>query len=122
MLRILACCVLASALLACGSRRQPAPPPIYAGRTYGVSPHQGGGVAPQPGMTPPGGGGAPPQLSQDPRTALNQIDEYLRRQGYARVGPAIRNENLPTNGVIAYGVEVQAHLCYTIVALAQPAA
>jgi hypothetical protein len=34
----------------------------------------------------------------------------------------VRNQNLPTNGVIAYGIDAQAQLCYTIVALAAPGA
>lgn len=112
MLRYVAILLLAALLGACGvSPRRP----IYAGHTYGTNPQ--GGPA---GVGGQGGGAA--QVSSDPRTALDQIDAYLQQQGYTRVGPAVRNQNLPANGVIAYGIDAQAHLCYTVVALAHQGA
>ncbi len=59
-------------------------------------------------------------MSQDPRQALEQVEAFLTQQGYARTGPAVRNTNLPANGVIAYAIEAQQGACYTIVAIAQP--
>ncbi len=110
MLRHLGIIAFVAILGACGAspRRQ-----LYAGQTYGPG-QQGTGTGPATG------GQASAQLSDDPRAALNQIDQYLQQQGYTRVGPAVRNQNLAVDGVIAYGVDAQQHLCYTIVALAQP--
>jgi hypothetical protein len=64
-----------------------------------------------------GGGGT--GVSQDPREALEQVEAFLTQQGYQRTGPAVRNTNLPANGVIAYAIEAQQGVCYTIVAIAQ---
>lgn len=113
MLRQLGFLALVITLTACGvsPRRN-----VYAGQTYGAGPQAGGGVT----GGQPGGAPAGPQVSSDPRAALDQIDGYLQSQGYTRVGPAVRNQNLEVNGVIAYGIDAQAHLCYTVVALAQP--
>jgi hypothetical protein len=59
-------------------------------------------------------------VSNDPRQALEQTEQFLTQQGFARTGPAVRNANLPVNGVIAYAVDGQPGACYTIVAIAQP--
>jgi hypothetical protein len=69
-----------------------------------------------------GGGGGGGGVSADPRQALEQVEAYLTSQGYARSGPAVRNSNLPVNGVIAYGIDAQPQACYTAVALAQQGA
>jgi hypothetical protein len=58
-------------------------------------------------------------VSADPRQALEQVEAFLTSQGYARTGPAVRNTNLPANGVIAYAIEAQQGACYTVVAIAQ---
>ncbi len=65
-------------------------------------------------------GGTSTTVASDPRQALEQVERYLTSQGYARTGPAVRNPNLGPNGVIAYPVDAQPNLCYTIVALAGP--
>jgi hypothetical protein len=69
------------------------------------------------GGTQGGGGGT--AVSSDPRQALEQVEAFLTSQGYTRTGPAVRNTNLPANGVIAYAIEAQQGACYTIVAIAQ---
>jgi len=74
----------------------------------------------QIGVTSGGGqGGGGVAVSADPREALEQVEAFLTQQGYTRTGPAVRNTNLPANGVIAYAVEAQQGACYTIVAIAQ---
>jgi hypothetical protein len=75
-------------------------------------------TTPQVGVTGGGEGGSG-GVSADPRQALEQVEAYLTSQGYARTGPAVRNTNLPANGVIAYAIEAQQGACYTIVAIAQ---
>ena len=114
MLRYLGIISLVLTVVGCGvsPRRN-----VYAGQSFG--PNAGNG---QGGYTGPQAGGNVPQLSDEPREALNQLDQYLQGQGYTRIGPAVRNQNLPANGVIAYGIQAQSHLCYTIVALAQESA
>ena len=110
MLRLLGFSALVFAVAGCGvsPRRS-----VYNGHSYNA-----GGPGTTPGTGPAGGA----QVSSDPRQALEQVDSYLSSQGYTRIGPAVRNQNLPANGVIAYGIDAQAQLCYTIVALAQPGA
>jgi hypothetical protein len=57
-------------------------------------------------------------VSGSPLEVLNQLDGYLRQQGYARVGPAVRNRNMPLNGVVGYRVDGRAGFCYTVIGLA----
>jgi len=83
---------------------------------------QGGAGGQQGGGGQGGGAAANVSISDDPREALEQVDQYLQRQSYQRIGPAVRNANLPVNGVIAYGIDVQPGRCYTVVGLAQQSA
>jgi hypothetical protein len=53
---------------------------------------------------------------------LNQVDGVLTQQGLVRLGPAVRNSNMPANGVVAYPINAQRQACYTIVAIATPGA
>ena len=64
-----------------------------------------------------GTAGAAP-ISDVPLEALNQVDAHLRQQGYARVGPAVRNSNMAENGIIAYAIDGRPGLCYMAVAIA----
>jgi len=112
MIRHLGITVLFVALLGCGVS------PRRGGYGVGGGVEGGGGG----GGTAVGGGGPAPVTSGDPRTILNQVDQYLQQQGYARVGPAVRNANLPANGVIAYAIDARPGVCNTVVAIAQQGA
>lgn len=74
----------------------------------------GGQQPPQQGWA----GQQPGGVSDDPRTALNQIDAHMTSQGFRRIGPAVRNANMPTGGIIAYAIDAQPGSCYTSVAIA----
>lgn len=87
----------------------------------GVSPRRGhlyGG-----GTVNGGGGGATTsqtgQASADPRTALNEVDQLMQQSGYRPVGSAVRNPNMPPNGMIAYAIEAQSSQCYVAIAIGQ---
>ncbi|MEM1418602.1 MAG: hypothetical protein AAGH15_27155 [Myxococcota bacterium] len=100
--------LLSGALAACGGgfssprRRTAAPPP---GTVTAPGP-----AAPAP-AAPAGGSG--------PLEQLNAVDAYLSQQGFARVGPAVRNANMPAGGLIAYAIDGQPGQCFVAVALAQ---
>ena len=61
---------------------------------------------------------AEPTLTGAPMQRLNAVDRHLSQQGFQRVGPAVRNANMPTGGLIAYGIDAQPGQCYVAVALA----
>ena len=50
---------------------------------------------------------------------LGQFDVYMRARGFAPVGPAIHNSNLPQGGLIAYSVAAQQGACYAFVAIGE---
>lgn len=64
------------------------------------------------------GGVAEPSLTGAPMQRLNQVDQHLTNQGFQRMGPAVRNANMQTGGLIAYGIDAQPGQCYVAVALA----
>lgn len=64
------------------------------------------------------GGVAEPSLTGAPMQRLNRVDQHLTNQGFQRMGPAVRNANMPTGGLIAYGIDAQPGQCYVAVALA----
>lgn len=85
----------------------------------GVSPRRGHLYG---GAGAGGGGGGQTQTGSaaaDPRTALNQVDQLMQSSGYQPVGSAVRNPNMPANGMIAYAIEAQPNLCYVVLALGQ---
>ena len=63
-----------------------------------------------------------PSLTGAPMQRLNAVDQHLTRQGFTRVGPAVRNANMPPGGLIAYGIDAQPNQCYVAVALAAESA
>ena len=44
----------------------------------------------------------------------------MRSNGYSVVGSAVRNPNMPENGLIAYSINAQAGQCYTPIAIGRP--
>lgn len=62
----------------------------------------------------------PPPTAQngsDPTQYLNRMDAHLRGQGYAPAGAAIRNNTMPSTGLVAYALDVQPGRCYSAIAL-----
>jgi hypothetical protein len=62
------------------------------------------------------------ELDSDPSKALRQVDQHLRSNGYTPSGPAVRNRNMPENGVVAYALDARDGKCYAIFALAHSSA
>ena len=56
-------------------------------------------------------------LTGSPMQRLNGVDQHLNRQGFQRVGDAVRNANMRSGGVVAYAIEAEAGRCYTAVTL-----
>lgn len=59
-------------------------------------------------------------LNADPRTALEQVETHLTSRGYVRVGPAVRNTNMPQNGLVAYPVDAAPGQCFVALAVSTP--
>jgi len=70
-------------------------------------------------ISPPdnGGGGGTPAASGNPMQVLNQVDGHLTGRGFQRVGPAVRNANMPTGGLVAYAINAQPGACYLAIAI-----
>ena len=62
-------------------------------------------------------GGALPAGSDPPLARLNQVEQVLTQQRFTRVGPAVRNNNMPENGMVAYAIDTTMGACYAAVAL-----
>lgn len=59
-------------------------------------------------------------LSNEPDEALGQVDQWFRNNGYNLVGSAVRNPNMPRNGIMAYAIDASSSACYVAVALGSP--
>lgn len=114
MIRTLTFVLLASLLAACGASPR-------RSNWGGPAPTQGsnGSVRPLQGASGNGQAQAVQPASGDARAMLGQFDVYMRGRGFAPVGPAIHNSNLPQNGLIAYSVAAQPGACYAFVAIGE---
>jgi len=84
------------------------------GQTTGGATSQGGqGNGQANGGALPAG--SDPQLAQ--LAQLNQVEQVLTQQRFTRVGPAVRNNNMPENGMVAYAIDTTMGACYAAVAL-----
>ncbi|MBX3246448.1 MAG: hypothetical protein KF901_04625 [Myxococcales bacterium] len=90
-----------------------------------IDPSQNQGISPmgqpgQPTVTPMANGGGAPvaAASGAPRQRLETVDAHMRRVGFERVGPAVRNANMQSGGLVAYPVDAQrAGECFVPIAL-----
>lgn len=53
----------------------------------------------------------------DPTQYLNRLDAHLRAQGYAPAGAAIRNNTMPSTGLVAYALDARPGTCYAAIAI-----
>ncbi|MBO6935797.1 MAG: hypothetical protein JJ863_12505 [Deltaproteobacteria bacterium] len=101
-------------VLACS----PSPRRITLNNNGGQGAGAGGGAQGNTVIGSASGGVAEPSLTGAPMQRLNQVDQHLTNQGFQRMGPAVRNANMQTGGLIAYGIDAQPGQCYVAVALA----
>ncbi len=62
-----------------------------------------------------------PASSGPPVEVLNRVDTHLQQQGYSRLGPAIRNADMPTGGLVAYTIDAKPAFCYLAIAISASA-
>ncbi|MEM9068254.1 MAG: hypothetical protein AAGE52_07095 [Myxococcota bacterium] len=55
-----------------------------------------------------------------PLQVLNQVDTHLSGRGFQRVGPAVRNANMPAGGIVAYAINATPGQCYVSLAIGAP--
>lgn len=82
--------------------------------------NQTSGAAAGQGQTAQGGQQTQTALPQgsDPALAqLNQVEQQLTQQRFARIGPAVHNQAMAEHGMVAYAIDAQAGACYAAVAL-----
>ncbi len=68
----------------------------------------------------PGSSAATVDNDLPPRDALERIENHLTSRNFARTGPAVHNNNMPQNGLVAYALDAQPGQCFLAVALAAP--
>ncbi|MFO0695759.1 MAG: hypothetical protein U0230_19515 [Polyangiales bacterium] len=66
---------------------------------------------------PQQGGRGGQQTTGSAPSVLVSLNEHMRQAGYQPVGPAVRNNSLAQNGMIAYALDTQPNRCYSAVAL-----
>lgn len=63
------------------------------------------------------GGTVPHTTPGDPSAYLNQLDAHLRSRQFAPAGSAIRNNAMPSTGLVAYAIDVVPGRCYAAIAI-----
>jgi hypothetical protein len=64
-----------------------------------------------------GGGGGAVMSGGTPIERLNRVDAHMRTRSYTRVGPAVRNTNMPAQGLVAYAINAQPGQCFLPIAV-----
>lgn len=59
----------------------------------------------------------PTSTPQNAQQYLNNLDAHLRAQGFQPAGNAIRNNAMPSTGLVAYAMDVQPGRCYSAIAV-----
>lgn len=102
-----------AALTSCGTPQRIV---LNPSQNQGVSlqpPTGGGGVVDNGG----GGGGVQANAGGSPIERLNRVDAHMRQRQFQRVGPAVRNANMPQGGLVAYAINAQPGQCFVPIAL-----
>ena len=119
-MRLLAALTIACSLACAPSPRRVVLNPSQNTGVGGNPSGGGGGGGSGAGVIGGGGGGGgatPAAATGSPVQRLNAVDAHMRQRGFTRVGPAVRNQNMPAGGLVAYAVEAQPGKCYVAVAL-----